>query len=158
MAKKTQRGEKTAAVQEYMNDHPGAGPTEIVAALKKQGITITTSHVSNIKGKLKKGGKGKKVAKPAPKAVPATPAAVEKPATNGGTITLEQVKKVAQTVKAMGGYQRMTEVLDVIKASGGTKKFKDLAEAMTHHQHGRHSVLIDPSLDFDLTSPPGSNH
>ena len=25
----------------------------------------------------------------------------------------------------------MTEVLDVIKASGGVKKFKDLAEAMT---------------------------
>ena len=59
------------------------------------------------------------------------PAAVEKPATNGGTITLEQVKKVAQTVKAMGGFQRMTEVLDIIKASGGVKKFKDLAEAIT---------------------------
>ena len=59
------------------------------------------------------------------------PVAIEKPATNGGTITLEQVKKVAQTVKAMGGYQSMTAVLDVIKALGGVKKFKELAEAMT---------------------------
>jgi DNA polymerase/3'-5' exonuclease PolX len=55
---------------------------------------------------------------------------VEKP-TNGGTITLEQVKKVAQTIKTIGSLQRVTEVLEVIKESGGVKKFKDLAEAMT---------------------------
>jgi len=66
-----------------------------------------------------------------PAAVASTPAAVEKPAANGGTITLEQVKRVAQTIKTIGGYQRMIEVLDVIKASGGVKKFKDLAEAIT---------------------------
>jgi len=67
-----------------------------------------------------------------PVVVTPTPAtvAVGKP-TNGSGITLEQVKKVAQTVKAMGGFQCMTEVLDVIKASGGVKKFKDLAEAMS---------------------------
>jgi len=130
MAKKTRRGEKTAAVHDYMNSHPEAMPVEIAAGLKKQGITITESHVSNIKGKLKKAGNGKKAAKPAPAAAPA-PAAVAKPTTNGSTITLEQVKKVAQTIKTIGGYQRVIEVLDVIKASGGVKKFKDLAEAMT---------------------------
>ena len=128
MAKKTVRGEKTAAVSEYLDAHPGAGPKEIVAALAKQHIKITTAHASNIKGKLNKAGNGKKAAKPA---AAVAPAAVDKPVTNGGTITLEQVKKVAHTVKAMGGFQRMTEVLDVIKASGGVKKFKDLAEAMT---------------------------
>ena len=58
------------------------------------------------------------------------PAVVEKPI-NGGTITLEQIKKVAQTVKTLGGFQRVTEVLAVIKEMGGVKKFKDLAEAMT---------------------------
>jgi hypothetical protein len=63
--------------------------------------------------------------------VAAAPAVVEKPATNGGTITLDQVKKVACTVKTIGGYQRVTEVLDVIKELGGVKKFKDLAEAMS---------------------------
>jgi len=67
-----------------------------------------------------------------PAVVASTPArtAVEK-AANGGTITLEQIRKVAQTVKAMGGYQQMTEVLAVIKEAGGPKKFKELAEAMT---------------------------
>ena len=62
---------------------------------------------------------------------PVAPAVVEKPTTNGGTITLEQVKKVAQTIKTIGGYQRVLEVLEVIKELGGVKKFKDLAEAMT---------------------------
>ncbi len=57
--------------------------------------------------------------------------AVEKPATNGGTITLTQVKLVAATIKTLGGYQRVMEVLAVIKELGGVKKFKDLAEAMT---------------------------
>ena len=70
MAKKTVRGEKTAAVSEYLDAHPGAGPKEIVAALAKQHIKITTAHVSNIKGKLNKAGNGKKAAKPAPAASP----------------------------------------------------------------------------------------
>ena len=54
MAKKTVRGEKTAAVSEYLDAHPEAGPKEIVEALAKQRIKITTAHVSNIKGKLKR--------------------------------------------------------------------------------------------------------
>jgi len=62
---------------------------------------------------------------------PHAPIAIEKPAINGGTFTLEQVTKVAQTVKAMGGFQRIIEVLDAVKAAGGVKKFKELAEAMT---------------------------
>jgi hypothetical protein len=113
-----------------LDAHPGAGPKEIVEALAKQHIKITTAHVSNIKGKLNKGGNGKKAAKPAPEAAPAAPAVVEKP-TNGSTITLDQIKKVACTIKTLGGLQRVTEVLSVIKEMGGMKKFKDLAEAMT---------------------------
>jgi len=31
----------------------------------------------------------------------------------------------------MGGFQRVIEVLEIIKEAGGVKKFKDLAEAMT---------------------------
>ena len=65
------------------------------------------------------------------RSTPAAPVIVEKPTKNGDTITLEQVKKVAQTIKTLGGFQRMTEVLAVIKELGGVKRFKDLAEAMT---------------------------
>ena len=60
---KQRRGENTAAVSEYLAAHPEAGPKEIVAALAKQRIKITTAHVSNIKGKLIKGGTAKKAAK-----------------------------------------------------------------------------------------------
>ena len=126
------RGEKTAAVSAYLDAHPGAGPKEIAAALAKQNIKITTAHVSNIKGKINKGGNAKKAAKKpaAPATVAAAPAVVEKP-TNGGTFTLDQVKKVAYTISTMGGFQRMEEVLAVVKEMGGVKKLKDLAEAMT---------------------------
>jgi len=118
---------KTQAVRDYLKDHSGAMSGEIATALTKQGIDITPRHVSAIQSKINKTGTAKK---PAVVEV-AAPAVVEKPTTNGGTITLEQVKKVAQTIKTIGGYERVIEVLDVIKASGGVKKFKDLAEAMT---------------------------
>ena len=126
MAKK-QTVNKTEAVKDYLKAHGKATRGEIAAALTKQGITITPGHVSNILTKLKKTRKTRKPAKKA--SVETAPAVVEKPKANG-VITLEQIKKVAHTVKAMGGFQRMTEMLDVIKEAGGVKKFKDLAEAM----------------------------
>src|SRR5271157_5243159 len=69
---------------------------------------------------------GKPQESTAPAAAPATvaPAAVERPTKPNDTITLEQVKKVAQTVKTLGGLQRATEVLEVIRELGGAKKFK----------------------------------
>ena len=76
-------------------------------------------------------GKPQKVTAPAAAPTPAVSAVVEKPTKPNGTITLEQIKKVAQTIKAMGGFQRMSEVFEVVKETGGVKKFKDLAEAMT---------------------------
>jgi hypothetical protein len=63
--------------------------------------------------------------------VAAAPAVVAKPTNSRDAITLEQVKKVAQTIKTIGGLQRVIELLDVIKASGGVKKFKELADAMS---------------------------
>jgi hypothetical protein len=68
------------------------------------------------------------------KIVPADPAA-EAPATiaptkANGTVTLAQIRNVAATINALGGYQRMTKVLDVIREAGGVKKLRDLAEAM----------------------------
>ncbi len=122
---------KSQAVRDYLSAQPDAVPKDVMAALAKQGITVSRVLVSTVKTKLNKTGTGKKPAKK-PAAVEAAPApvVVEKPA-NGGTITLEQVKKVAQTIDTLGGYHRLTGVLDVIKELGGVKKFKDLAEAMT---------------------------
>ncbi len=129
MAKKP-KVNKTQAVRDYLTDHPGAVSSEIAAALNKKGVKITASYVANIKTTLNKAGKKKKASKKSTVHVEAAPVA-EKPATNGGTLTLEQVKKVAHTIKTLGGCQRVTEVLEVIKELGGIKKFRDLAEAMT---------------------------
>jgi hypothetical protein len=71
-----------------------------------------------------KAAKANGAAKPAP-------AVVEAPATKpASTVTLDQIKAVGQTVKTIGGFRRLHEMLAVIKEVGGTKKFKDLADAM----------------------------
>jgi hypothetical protein len=121
---------KAQSVRDYLTANPAAGPSAVVAALKKQGIDVAPNYVAAIKSKLNKTSTVKEVAKPAPQAAPA-PVAVERPATAGGTITLEQIKQVAQTVKSLGGLRCATEILEVIKEMGGPKKFKELAEAMT---------------------------
>ena len=128
---KKQKVNKTQAVRDYLKDHPNAKSGEIAAALKKRGIKITPSHVSSIKTKSKKARTVKRAAKQKVVVEASTPAAVEKPTKAGDTITLDQVKKVAQTIETVGGFQRVTEVLEVIRELGGVRKFKDLAEAMS---------------------------
>jgi hypothetical protein len=54
---------------------------------------------------------------------------VEKKA--GDTVTFEQIRAVTQTVKAIGGFARLNDLLGLIKEVGGLKKFKDLLEAMS---------------------------
>jgi hypothetical protein len=49
-------------------------------------------------------------------------------------VSVEQVKAVAETVKAIGGFHRLNELLGLIRELGGVKKFKDLLEAMSASQ------------------------
>jgi hypothetical protein len=46
---------KSAEIRGYLDEHPNAGPTEIVAALAEKGVEVTPSFVSNIKSKTKSG-------------------------------------------------------------------------------------------------------
>jgi hypothetical protein len=135
MAKKSKIS-KTKAVRDYLVKHPGAMPVDIAAALSKQGVTITAAYAATIKSSIKMEAKkpDKKVAAKETATKPAAvevivPVIIEKPAS--GMITLEQVKMVALTIKMVGGYDRLTELLDVIKELGSLKKFKDLAEAIS---------------------------
>jgi hypothetical protein len=127
---------KKQAVQDYLSEHPEAAGGEIAAALNDQGIEISKSHAANIKSALKKAnGSAKKVAvkkrrKKKKAAVEAPVHATVEKASNGA-ITLDQVKKVSHAMQKLGGYERMAEVLDLIKELGSVKKFKDLAEAMS---------------------------
>jgi uncharacterized Zn finger protein (UPF0148 family) len=70
---------------------------------------------------------GKPQKAPAPVAVAAPPEKA-KPA---DTITLDQIKAVAQMVKTIGGFSRLHGMLGIIKEVGGVKKFKDLLEALS---------------------------
>ena len=129
---KHRRGEKTAAVSEYLEAHPGAGPKEIVAALAKQRIKITTAHASNIKGKLLKGGTARRCQERG-----------EEIGGSRGTVSRGEAGQAQRHDHAGAGQEgrphdqdarrleACPEVLEVIKELGGVKKFKDLAEAMT---------------------------
>ncbi len=47
---------KSGAIRAYLKRKPEAGPTAIVAALKKKGISISPAHVSNVKARLRTSG------------------------------------------------------------------------------------------------------
>lgn len=126
MAKK-QKVNKTQAVRDYLKTHPKATSGEIATALNKQGIKLTPNYVANIKTTIKKARTAKKTAKQ-PAVVEVAPEPTVKV---GATVTLEHVKAVAMTVKALGGYGKVNELLVTIKEVGGLKKFKDLLEAMS---------------------------
>ena len=131
---------KTQAVAEYLKAHRKAMSSEIAEALTKEGISITASHAANIKSKLKrlrrarraKARKSEEVA-----AAASAPAAEAKPSKIGDMITLDQIKKVAQTVKTIGGFEPLHDMLSVIKEVGGLRKFKDLLEAMSLTEPGK---------------------
>jgi hypothetical protein len=130
MAKKPEVN-KTQAVLKYLKAHRGANRHEISEGLKKQGIDITPGHVATIKSSLKRRREKKAAAATAAAPAPATEAvAATTAAVPAGTIALEHVKAVARTVQAMGGFDRLKELLEVIREVGGLKRFRDLLEAM----------------------------
>jgi hypothetical protein len=138
MAKK-QKVNKSQAVREYLQAHPGAKSKEIAAALVKKGIKITPAHVATIKTKAKAKRSARKAREKAaaakPVAGPAIPAsttllAPEAPAMPANAITLDQIKAVGKMVKSVGGFGCFREMLDVIRTVGGLKRLRDILDAM----------------------------
>lgn len=127
---KKRKVNKTHAVRDYLKAHPKATSGEIATALSKQGTKITASYAANIKTTIKKTRTAKKVAKKSP-VVTATAAAVEKPVKAADTVTIEQVRAVAQTLKVLGGADRLNALLGLIKEVGGLKKFRELLDAIS---------------------------
>ncbi len=81
----------------------------------------------------------KKKAAPAPKPEPAK-AVAAKPTRVGDTITIAQVKTVAELVTLVGGFDRCHELLTVIRDVGGLKRMKDLLDALAAAQVGPSKV------------------
>jgi len=123
---------KTQAVVAYLKAHPQAKPSEIVDALTKKGVVITTRYATNIKSRRKKKrSRATKTAVAVPVTQqPATPQPAM-PVTQCETITLAQIRQVAKTVKAVGGVVKMHELLSAIQDVGGLERFKDLLAAMS---------------------------
>ena len=134
---------KTKAVLAYWNQHPQETAAEVAKALTKQGLDIKIGYIYNIRAKSKKKPAEKKAApqvaaKAASQpAAAATPKAPEKRAEPAGTITLQHIKAVAQTVKAMGGFDRLNELVAVIREVGGLRRFKELLEAIAVTEAGK---------------------
>ncbi len=128
MAKK-QKVNKSQAVRDYAEAHPEATSGEIAAALNKKGIKITANYAANIKSQSKK----KRRAKKAPKqtAEVAVPVVEEKPIKTADMVTVEQVKKVAELMKMLGGFRGVDKVLETVKELGGAKKFRELVAAIS---------------------------
>lgn len=59
-----EHGARSNAIREYLKSNPAAGPNQVVAALKEQGINVTKGLVSNIKyggqSSKKKGKSGRR--------------------------------------------------------------------------------------------------
>ena len=89
MAKK-QPVSKPQAVLDYLKAHTAARTKEIVAALDKQGIKITSAYVATIKVLINKAADAEKTV------VVEAAAPLEKPA---DTLAPDQLKKVAQALK-----------------------------------------------------------
>jgi hypothetical protein len=137
MAKK-EKVNKTKAVKEYLKTHPNAKNLEVSEALGKQGIKISVAYVAGIKTMLKKRRLAKQpTSSPATSAAAPMAAASEQPTKPGDTISLDQIKKVALTIKTIGGFDRLRELLEVVKETGGMKKFRDLLEAMAVAEAGQ---------------------
>ena len=127
---------KTKAVMDYWNQHPKATAAEVAEAMKKQGVEITVNHIYGIRNKSKKkagakeNGRCKATVQAADGQSSTTPAVSEKRSEPAGTITLEHIKAVSHSVKAMGGFARLNELLGVIKEVGGLRRFRDLVDAI----------------------------
>ena len=136
MAKKGS-GSKSKAVLDYWSQHPKATAAEVSKALKNQGVSVSVTYIYGIKSQSKKKA-GAKKGDPGKAAVQATsarpsaaPTVPEKRAEPTGTITLEHIRAVSQSVKAMGGFARLNELLGIIREVGGLRRFRDLVDAIT---------------------------
>ena len=65
---------------------------------------------------------------------------VEKPTKAADTVTFDQLRAVTQTIKAIGGVNRLNELLGLVKEVGGLRKMKDLLDAMSVAEAGTTAV------------------
>jgi hypothetical protein len=105
MAKRVKRGQRSQAIRDYLSTHPSAGPKDVIAALKEQGVSVTVGLVSNVKygGKKKKSRRGR---------IMIARAAARR--TRAGSLSIEQLLSVKQFADSIGGAEQLRQALAML--------------------------------------------
>ena len=100
---------KTQAVKDYLAENPDAATKDVVAAMKKQRITVSPNYVSTIrsKGKGKKKGVAKKKVAAKKKAAPKKKAADDK-------ISLSAIMEAKKLAAKLGGIENAKEAISAL--------------------------------------------
>jgi len=100
---------KTQAVKDFLAENPDATTKDVVAAMKKQRIVVSTNYVSTIKSK----GKGKKKVAAKKKAVAKKKAAPKKKAADD-RISLSALKEAKKLAATLGGIEQAKEAISAL--------------------------------------------
>lgn len=96
MAKKQVRGERSQAVRDHLQENPDQSPNQVVEALAKKGITVSTGLVSVIK--YKKARKSR---------------VIKKAKTKG--VDLKQLIALKKLADEMGGMDQLKSAMDALE-------------------------------------------
>lgn len=115
MAKKVKKVSKKQQILDYSAANPNDGPSQVAAALSKQGLDVSAQYVSNVWTTSKSAPRkpAKRGRKPGKTAV-AAPAAPRAAASKNGAEPILQAKKLAES---LGGIDRARAALDALEAA-----------------------------------------
>jgi hypothetical protein len=103
--RKNRSTNKSAAVRDYLAQNRVAGPTEVAAALTKQGVKITPAYVSTIKGLLKKAGSNGKALGTKRRGRPARQHSAE------DAVSLSSLLEARRFAESVGGVEKASALL-----------------------------------------------
>jgi hypothetical protein len=124
MAKKTKRGLKSASVLEYQSKNPNVSASEVVAALKQQGIKISQAMVYNIRSNSKQSKPGRR---------PATTSASDKGASEYGG----KSQAVRAALRKLGRKAPTKEIIDHLAGKGVEVSVALVAKVKSRMKPGR---------------------
>jgi hypothetical protein len=111
----SERGARSQAIRDYLAMNPEATASQIIPALKEQGIEVSQGLVANVKSTIKKkaGRTGKQkrgVNRPKTAAAPRQPAA----STTSG-LSAQDLIEANQLVSKLGGLRQTRSALDLLE-------------------------------------------
>ncbi|KAA5545857.1 hypothetical protein FYK55_02745 [Roseiconus nitratireducens] len=116
MAKKKSTPNKSKEIRDYLKDHPGAKPREIVDAMKSKGVDVSAQFVSTVKStSKKKKGPARRRGRPAGSKNKTT--SMTRPATkkSGDTVSVESLIKLKKVVEEIGSIEEAKAALTTLE-------------------------------------------